>query len=408
MCEELKSLLDTGQWDRAVSLVYDHRADPEWDVWVGLDTFHELTAYEVNLRTSEIRRKDGRFGSRITTRLEKHGKYQVCTLRTSRGPKVVFVHRAVLHAFRGMSEDPDKTTVDHIDGNPQNNMVWNLRYASSKDQNQNRPNRPTTYARRIPFDMTTERLKDEEFRPFPGSNVLVSNKGRIIYEHPQKTYKIRSGPDQLSKGYPVVNVKGKLIACHRLVAHVFLGLDVDTDARIVMHIRPHSTLDYSVDNLKLGSLSENAMASAGDNTRRLIPVHVYRDALHMASYTSIAATSRATGVNTGRISSILKNSQKAWSPILQGWCTFEENRTARTTLDMMRCEKTLQARQQLAVHVRPQPTIVAENPQTGQVLEFKTVYDAAVHVKRHYTSINTAIRKACGGSTCAGLVWRVL
>lgn len=406
MVNDFLALRHAGKFEEAAHLLRAHCEDPAYDVWVGLDTFHDLTSYEVNLRTAAIRRKDGRFGCGIKTRLEKHGKYHVCTLRNSSGPKVVFVHRLLVHAFQGDSPDPAKTTVDHIDGNPCHNVVWNLRYASAKDQNQNRPNRPRTYARRVPFDMERDVLEGEEFRKFPGSNIFVSNRGRIIFEHVAgKVYKIRSGPEQLSKGYPVINVKGKFIACHRLVAHLFLGLDLDNDARVVMHVRPHSTLDYSLHNLKLGSLSENAMASAGDNTRRLIPVHVYRDAIHSASYLSIAAASRATGVNTGRISKLLSNTQRAWSPVLSSWCTFAEDTTARSALDALRTEGVLRAREAVAAQARPQQQIVGYDPETGHTIAFDTVHDAAKSVQRHYTSINTAIRKF---ARCAGLRWRLV
>ena len=405
MVEEFLALRDAGKFEEAATLLREHCDNPTYDVWIGLDSFHMLVNYEVNLRTACIRRKDGRFGGTIKTRVEKHGKYHVCTLRTSTGPKVVFVHRVLLHAFQGSSSTPNKNTVDHIDGNPCHNVLWNLRYASSKDQNSNRPNRPRTYARRIPFDMDNDVLEGEEFRQFPDSNIFVSNKGRIIFEH-KTLYKIRSGPEQLSKGYPVINVKGRFLACHRLVAHLFLGLDLSQDSRVVMHIRPHSTLDYSLENLKLGSLSENALASAGDNTRRIIPVHVYHDAKHLATYTSIAATSRATGVNTGRISKLLKIPQKAWSPLLDAWCTFAEDTTARTALDAMRTRDILQAQETLAAQRRQTQKIVAHNPASGATMEFDTVQSAALFVNRHSTSINAAIRNA-GRSKCAGMVWRL-
>lgn len=405
MVDTFLALRDAGRFEEAAHVLKTHCDDPSYDVWIGLDTFHDLVNYEVNLRTSAIRRKDGRFGCGIKTRLEKHGKYHVCTLRTSSGPKVVFVHRLLLHAFQG-GGTAEKNTVDHIDGTPCHNVVWNLRYASSQDQNRNRPNRPRTYARRVPFDMEKDVLPGEEFRRFPESTILVSNKGRIVYEH-GSMHKIRSGPEQLSKGYPVINVKGRFLACHRLVAHLFLGLDLVADTRVVMHLRPHSTLDYSLENLKLGSLSENALASAGDNTRRIIPVHVYQDAIHRATYTSIAATSRATGVNTGRISKLLKTPQKAWSPILNAWCTFAEDSTARRALDALRSSEMLHAREAVEAQRRRNQMVVGQDPVTGHSMEFETIQKAASFVNRHSTSINTAIRNS-GKSRCAGLVWRLI
>jgi hypothetical protein len=102
----------------------------------------------------------------------------------------------------------------------------------------------------------------------------------------------------------------------------------------------------------------------------------------------------------------LKTPQKAWSPVLRAWCTFAEDSTTRRALDALRSEEMLQARELLDAQRRETQKIVAQNPVSGETLEFDTVQNAASFVNRHYTSINAAIRNGAR-TQCAGMVWRL-
>jgi hypothetical protein len=50
---------------------------------------------------------------------------------TDDGPRTVFVHQAVAAAFLGAR--PDGLVVRHLDGNPSNNSLMNLRYGTSAE-----------------------------------------------------------------------------------------------------------------------------------------------------------------------------------------------------------------------------------------------------------------------------------
>lgn len=74
-----------------------------------------------------------RKGSIKSLRRTKQG-YILCDLYISGKQKSIRVHKLVAEAF---IENPlNKTTVNHIDGNKENNNVLNLEWATPKEQNQ--------------------------------------------------------------------------------------------------------------------------------------------------------------------------------------------------------------------------------------------------------------------------------
>jgi hypothetical protein len=62
--------------------------------------------------------------------IQNRGYHYVC-LRTDGAKKTFAVHRLVLEAFIGPC--PEGKQVAHQDGNPRNNCVMNLRWASAKE-----------------------------------------------------------------------------------------------------------------------------------------------------------------------------------------------------------------------------------------------------------------------------------
>lgn len=64
-----------------------------------------------------------------------NGRYLGVNLNTNHGKVVVPVHRLVAEAF--VANPCHKPTVDHIDRNPTNNHVTNLRWATYREQAKN-------------------------------------------------------------------------------------------------------------------------------------------------------------------------------------------------------------------------------------------------------------------------------
>lgn len=63
----------------------------------------------------------------------KDNKYLIVDLYKSNKPKTCYVHRLVAFAF--IDNPLNKETVNHIDGNVQNNCVDNLEWATPSEQN---------------------------------------------------------------------------------------------------------------------------------------------------------------------------------------------------------------------------------------------------------------------------------
>jgi hypothetical protein len=102
-----------------------HKEEYEGEFWIQ----HPYLNIQCS-SVGRVRLKTGveTFGSRR----DKLRKY----LRVIINGKHLFVHRLIAETF---IENPEnKPTVDHLDRNRENNNYWNLRWASMKDQNNNR------------------------------------------------------------------------------------------------------------------------------------------------------------------------------------------------------------------------------------------------------------------------------
>jgi len=87
----------------------------------------------------------------------------------------------------------------------------------------------------------------------------ISNLGRVkSFKHKKEKGMIMKG--KLHRGYKLVTLSKDLYQrkykVHRLVAHMFLGLDLEDKKKIINH-KNHNKIDNRVDNLEIVSCREN-------------------------------------------------------------------------------------------------------------------------------------------------------
>ena len=103
-------------------------------------TWKQISAYGYDVSD------DGQVRNRVTQRILKatvnnRGRRMV-SLRKDGNTHHFYVHRLVAEAF--IPNPDDKSLVDHIDRNPLNNRVSNLRWCSSAENNRNATKRSNT------------------------------------------------------------------------------------------------------------------------------------------------------------------------------------------------------------------------------------------------------------------------
>ncbi len=223
-------------------------------------------------------------------------------------PKCVYVHRLIMAAHKPNEYDPN-LTVDHVDCNPSNNHVSNLRMATMKEQHSNRRPKARTHGAPVfkidregtitlfrstheaaretgvsqssiqrcavgEYEMAgdcywmyehalepAEDLPDEKWSVVGDvgkRHVHVSTKGRVrtlvggswIVKTCEELCK--------SNGYPKVQIAGKDHRVHRLVARLFLDPPVDAMANAVNH-RDGNKLNSDITNLEWVTPRQNAL-----------------------------------------------------------------------------------------------------------------------------------------------------
>ena len=114
----------------------------EWKPIAGYEGLYEVSNYG-QVASLNYRKK----GERVILKLSAKTRYIKVTLRDANGKwKTHWVHRLVGLAFLPPPKKGEKQ-IDHIDGNKQSNVVWNLRWASPK-QNISNPNTKPNMSRR--------------------------------------------------------------------------------------------------------------------------------------------------------------------------------------------------------------------------------------------------------------------
>lgn len=206
--------------------------------------------------------------------------YRYITFRWNHKHKNKGVHRLVAEAFL---PNPDNLPqVHHIDANPLNNHVDNLKWVTAQDNRQYQaPARGWTK-----FDTAITSYPDEEWRTFRNSVYQVSNYGRV---RNTKINKILKGSRDTADGYIRVciqlpNEKRKKFLVHRLVYECFISPEFD----VINHIDGNKK-NNCVTNLENVSHRENMIKAAYETNawhfRRVFQydengtlVHVYANA----------------------------------------------------------------------------------------------------------------------------------
>jgi len=107
----------------------------EGEEWVSLkDSIYEEISCFSKYYASNYGRIKGWFGRILVPNTSNI--YNTIKLNTGQNTRCMKIHRVVLMAFN-IFQPPGKTQVDHIDSNPRNNYLNNLRWASKEDQNKN-------------------------------------------------------------------------------------------------------------------------------------------------------------------------------------------------------------------------------------------------------------------------------
>jgi hypothetical protein len=87
-----------------------------------------------------------KFDAKVLSAKHHNKGYLKVSLYKAGSAKTYFIHRLVLHAFKGQPP-ADKPYARHLDGNPKNNRLENLDYGSQTDNENDKRNHGTWHLR---------------------------------------------------------------------------------------------------------------------------------------------------------------------------------------------------------------------------------------------------------------------
>lgn len=229
------------------------------------------------------------------------GNYHRYSLSINGVIKTISAHRLVAIAF--IPNPDNKRTVDHINRRPNENHVGNLRWATAKEQADNR-----VVSKNESWGDTASDLPGEVWLPliYPHANLIagyrVSNKGRIQLPR-KKTYGTRNADGYKKVSLETTNKKRIPVLVHRAVALTFLGVPDNVFSLVVNHLDGRRD-NNSVENLEWATKSENSHHAFNIlNPHLLVPVASY-DPIYGRLLSVHASKTQASKDTNQKLSSI--------------------------------------------------------------------------------------------------------